>query len=96
MVPFSRENIMTVACSSRETGKTTRSICKVGCIGCGLCVKQTDVFAVEENLARVDYRRYEPTEEAEMAMSKCPTKVIIYIGRTAEEAEKPAEEAVSA
>jgi electron transport complex protein RnfB len=96
MVPFSRENIMTVACSSRETGKVTRSICKVGCIGCGLCVKQSDVFSVEDNLARVDYAKYEPTEQTETAMSKCPTKVIIYVGKTAEEPARPAEIAASA
>jgi electron transport complex protein RnfB len=33
MVPFRYENMMTVACSSKETGKSTRALCKVGCIG---------------------------------------------------------------
>jgi len=84
MAPFSQENMMTVACHSRETGKSTRSVCKVGCIACGLCAKQTDMFAVSDNLARLDYARYEPTEQARTAMSKCPTKVIIYVGKTAE------------
>jgi RnfABCDGE-type electron transport complex B subunit len=82
MVPFHRENMMIVACSSKETGKVTRSMCKVGCIGCGLCAKQTEIFVVEDNLARVDYRKYEPTEQTETAMDKCPTGVIVYRGRT--------------
>ncbi|MBN2314858.1 MAG: RnfABCDGE type electron transport complex subunit B [Sedimentisphaerales bacterium] len=81
MVPFTREYMMTVACSSKETGKSTRSICKVGCIGCGLCAKQSDVFKVEDNLARCDYAKYEATEKDEAAMSKCPTKVIVYRGK---------------
>ncbi|MBL7107162.1 MAG: RnfABCDGE type electron transport complex subunit B, partial [Phycisphaerae bacterium] len=52
MVPFTQENMITVACSSRENGKTTRSMCKVGCIGCGLCAKLGgEVFAVSDNLA---------------------------------------------
>lgn len=85
MVPFGQENMMTVACSSKENGKTTRSMCKVGCIGCGICVKQTDVFAVEDNLARLDYEKYQPNEQAETAMNKCPTGVIVYRGLTASE-----------
>ena len=83
MAPFGCENMMTVACSSKENGKTTRSMCKVGCIGCGLCVKQTDIFTVENNLARMDYKKYQPTGQTETALTKCPTKVIIYVGKTA-------------
>ena len=76
MVPFSHENMLTVACRSKETGKTTRSFCKVGCIGCGLCAKQTDIFTVEDNFATIDYVRYQPNEQTETAINKCPTKVI--------------------
>ena len=81
MVPFYRDNMMIVACSSKETGKSTRSMCKVGCIGCGVCAKQTEIFLVEDNLARVDYIKYQPTEQTETAMNKCPTGVIIYVGK---------------
>jgi electron transport complex protein RnfB len=85
MVPFGHENMMTVACSSKENGKTTRSMCKVGCIGCGICAKQTEIFAVEDNLARLDYGKYQPSEQTETAMNKCPTGVIVYRGPTAPE-----------
>ncbi len=81
MVPFTHEQILTVACSSREDGKTTRSMCKVGCIACGLCAKQTDLFKVEDNLARLDYTKYEPSEQTETAMQKCPTRVIVLRGK---------------
>jgi len=91
MVPFHYENMMIVACKSKETGKSTRSICKVGCIGCGICAKQTDVFSVEDNLARIDFTRYEPNEQTETAMNKCPTKVIIYCGKNAQAPKQAAE-----
>jgi RnfABCDGE-type electron transport complex B subunit len=96
MVPFRYENMMTVACSSKETGKSTRSMCKVGCIGCGLCVKKTEQFTVEDNLARLDYEKYEATEQTETAMNKCPTKVIIYRGKTAPEPLQPGQKTVTA
>jgi len=95
MVPFHHENMMIVACSSKETGKSTRTMCQVGCIGCGLCVKETEMFLVEDNIARVDYGKYEPTEQTETAVNKCPTKVIIYVGATAQTTKQLAEEAVS-
>lgn len=96
MVPFFYENMMIVACNSKETGKSTRSICKVGCIGCGICVKQTEVFSVEDNLARINYAGYEPNEQTETAMEKCPTKVIIYRGKTAPEPPQAGKKPVTA
>jgi electron transport complex protein RnfB len=83
MVPFSQENMMVVACNSKENGKTTRSMCRVGCIGCGICSKQTDIFSIEDNLARLDYEKYQPTEQTETALNKCPTGVIVYRGKNA-------------
>ena len=94
MVPFSQENMLTVACSSRETGKSTRLVCKVGCIGCGICVKKSEQFVVEDNLARLSYGKYKPGEETEEAFNKCPTGVIIYVGKTAPPP-RPAKKAAS-
>ncbi|HCO96820.1 MAG TPA: electron transporter RnfB [Phycisphaerales bacterium] len=95
MVPFRHENMMTVACSSKETGKNTRATCKVGCIGCGLCAKQSNLFKVQDNLARCDYAKYETTEKEEAAMNKCPTKVIVYRGKTAPQDGQSAEKAAA-
>ena len=89
MVPFGRENMMTVACSSQENGKTTRSMCKVGCIACKMCTKQSELFTMNGNNARMDYEKFEPSEQTETAMAKCPTGVIVYRGKTAE-APRPA------
>ena len=89
MVPFSQQNMMTVACSSRETGKVTRSMCKVGCIACKLCVKQTDLFSITDNLARLDYENYQPCEQTDTAITKCPTSVIILTGKNAPKPRPP-------
>ena len=83
MVPFSQENMMTVACSSKENGKTTRQMCKVGCIACSLCTKQSELFTMKDNLAKMDYEKFEPSEQTETAVEKCPTCVILYRGKSA-------------
>jgi len=83
MVPFTQENMMTVACNSKENGKNTRTFCKVGCIGCGMCSRNCDLFTTENNLAHMDYEKYELTEEAQTAMDKCPTGNIVFRGKNA-------------
>ncbi|MHC4544413.1 MAG: RnfABCDGE type electron transport complex subunit B [Planctomycetota bacterium] len=96
MIPFVQENMMTVACSSKEKGKSTRGMCKVGCIGCGVCVKKSEQFVVEDNLARLSYEQYEPSEETEEAFNKCPTGVIIYVGKSAPEPRQPRQKTAAA
>ena len=96
MVPFSQENMMTVACRNRETGKVTRSVCRVGCIACGICAKQSELFKIEDNLSRMDYVGYSPSEKTETAMNKCPTKVIVYRGKSAPEPAMPKEKSATA
>ncbi len=84
MVPFREENMMTVACSSRESGKNTRGMCKVGCIACKMCTKQDpELFEMQGNVARTNYEKYQPGEKPDTAMNKCPTGVIVLRGKTA-------------
>jgi len=89
MVPFSHDPMMTVACSSRESGKMTRAMCQVGCIGCCLCTRQSDAFKVEDNLARLDYARYTPCDQMEAACNKCPRGPILYRGQSAPAPREP-------
>jgi electron transport complex protein RnfB len=84
MVPFTSDVMMTVACRSAESGKNTKAFCKVGCIGCGFCAKQNNAFVVSNNLAKLDYAKYQPGGAFEAAMNKCPTKIIVYRGKGAE------------
>jgi len=89
MVPFTHENILTVACSNKESGKAARQMCAVGCIGCKLCAKQSELFKVTDNLARLDYAKYAPSEKTDTAMDKCPTGVIVYRGPSAPQPRPP-------
>jgi electron transport complex protein RnfB len=91
MIPFSQDTMLTVACHSRENGKTTRSMCKVGCIGCGICAKQSDQFSVQDNYATLDYEKYSPSEQTQTARDKCPTKVIIEVGKNIQQSNEAAE-----
>ena len=92
MVPFTCENMMTVACSSKENGKNTRGMCKVGCIGCKMCTKKSDAFIMSDpTLARMKYETYAVCEENETGMKKCPTGVIVYRGKNAPEPRKAGE-----
>ena len=83
MVPFTHENMMLPGCSSIENGKNTRTFCKVGCIGCGICTKQSELFTITDNLAHMDYAQYEASEATQAAMDKCPTGNIVLRGKNA-------------
>jgi ferredoxin len=65
-------------------------MCKAGCIACSICTKQSDMFVIAENLSKVDYQKYSDDEKAKTAMQKCPTKVIIRVGKNIDIALQPA------
>jgi len=96
MVPFSQENMLTVACSSEEAGKNTRKMCKVGCIACKLCTKQSQLFTMGANVAQLDYENFVPSQETAAAVEKCPTKVIVERGKSAKPDINPAAQAKKA
>lgn len=79
LVPYSQEVI--VKCNSKDDGKTVRANCTVGCIGCGLCVRNSEegAFVIEDKLAHAV-----PGHDYGEAPAKCPTKAI-YDGRSAVE-----------
>ncbi len=83
MVPFKTERMMIIACSNKDAGKAVKDVCKVGCIGCQACVRKSDYFAVSNNLAHIDYDKYDPESmnEAMLALDKCPMKGIVIVGK---------------
>ncbi|MFA5100044.1 MAG: RnfABCDGE type electron transport complex subunit B [Candidatus Omnitrophota bacterium] len=68
-------NTVCVACSSHATGKDTKLVCPVGCIGCKLCEKtcKFDAIHVKDNLAIIDYHKCTSCGEC---VRVCPAKTI--------------------
>jgi len=68
-------NIVSVRCSSIQSGKITKSICKNGCIGCKICEKKCPEGAikVENNLASIDYSK---CTSCGTCVASCPTGAI--------------------
>ena len=73
LVPYDAKHL--VQCSSKDKGKDVMSVCKAGCIGCGLCVRQCEFGAVtlENNLATIDPLKCQGCGKC---AEKCPKKVI--------------------
>lgn len=74
LIPYSMREV--VACQSTDKGPVTMKACKVGCIGCGLCVKACEHNAVKvENFhAIIDP---ELCTKCGACMEKCPKKAIV-------------------
>lgn len=87
MVPFKSERMLVVTCSNKDFGKDVKAVCKVGCIGCGLCQRTSELFKVSDNLPSVNYDKYDPAtseQQLQAAASKCPQKRLLYIGMPSE------------
>ncbi|MFH1826136.1 MAG: RnfABCDGE type electron transport complex subunit B [bacterium] len=67
-----------VNCNSYDRGSVVRKACKVGCIGCTICVKQSPgAYKMDNLLAIRDYEKDDVSAEA--GMNKCPTKCIVKL-----------------
>jgi Na+-translocating ferredoxin:NAD+ oxidoreductase RNF subunit RnfB len=83
MAPFKKSRMLAVGCSNLDFGKDVKAVCTIGCIGCKACERASDMFTVVDNLPRIDYDKYSPAQlrAAEVAISKCPMKGLIYVGK---------------
>ncbi len=80
MVPFKGEKIYAVFCSNKEKAKAVKNVCDVGCIGCAICSKKSDIFEMDGNLSRINYDKFDAMENPEAfaeAVEKCPSKGLI-------------------
>lgn len=75
-----------VNCSSKDKGPEVMKVCKVGCIGCGLCEKtcKFDAIHVVNGVAVIDYAK---CKNCKMCAKACPRGTIEPVP-TAEEKEK--------
>lgn len=65
-----------VQCSSKDKGPVTMKACKVGCIGCGICVKQCEAGAVTVT----DFHAHIDQDKCTgcgACAEKCPKKIIL-------------------
>lgn len=73
--PYDQEVI--VKCMNKDKGKFVRQACSVGCIACGICVKQCpDGFKLENNLSVFMPSDDLDPDQVQAAIDKCPTKCI--------------------
>lgn len=84
MVAFDHDDVVKVACSNKDGGKAVKDVCEVGCIACKRCEKESPLFLVEDNLARVCHEKFDPEskEGVEQAIEKCPTDCILICGKS--------------
>ena len=81
MVPFYTERMLVIGCSNHDFGPDVKKVCTVGCTGCKVCAKNSDVFAMDENLPTIDYEAYDPDADVKTALDKCPMKGLVYVGK---------------
>ncbi len=68
-----------LACVSKDFGKAVKSVCKVGCIGCGLCANPKTtaegLITMDGKLPVIHYDKLcDPWKDLENAVNKCPAK----------------------
>lgn len=70
-----------VMCSNKDKGALVNKTCKVGCIACGLCVRNCPNQAIflKDNVAVIDYTK---CNGCGTCVSKCPKKAIQWVEGT--------------
>ncbi|MDE6725938.1 MAG: 4Fe-4S binding protein, partial [Ruminiclostridium sp.] len=60
---------------SQDIGKITRTVCKNGCIACGICVKKCPegAMSLNSNHAEIDYKK---CTSCGICAESCPVKCI--------------------
>jgi len=83
MTPFKYDRILAVTCSNHDAAKDVKAFCNVGCTGCKLCTKSSDLFEVQGNLSAIDYEKYssDHAEDLKKAVAKCKPGCINLVGK---------------
>jgi electron transport complex protein RnfB len=76
----SRRARVMIFCSTQDKGKAVRDACELGCISCGVCIKQCPAQCISEegNRIVIDHKAcldYGPSC-GEICVEKCPRKIL--------------------
>jgi electron transport complex protein RnfB len=81
MIPFKLEWVLAVKCSTGDFGKEVMEVCKVGCIGCKMCAKNSDRITMKGNHPTVNYDTYDPkSDDFSVLITKCPRESLVFVG----------------
>lgn len=69
---LNKEYTMYLGCSSRDSGKTVKDVCDVGCITCGMCERKdpNEAVKMENGLPELDYEKADG--DFSVAADVCP------------------------
>lgn len=68
---------MFVFCRSHDDPKTSKQVCSVACIGCGICARPSEgTIEIADGLAVIDH---DNLKKDLIPLAKCPTKAIAYL-----------------
>lgn len=87
MVPFKAERMLVVGCSNQDAAADVREVCRVGCLGCAVCIRAAPgLITMKGGLPEINYDKYQPGDEAlEKVLEKCPRKTMVLVGKPSEE-----------
>jgi len=80
-VPFKSDSMLVVACSNQDFGPDVKAVCKVGCLGCGLCARENSLIEMHGHLPDIDYAEYDPESRIGAIAEKCPRGCLIFVGK---------------
>jgi Na+-translocating ferredoxin:NAD+ oxidoreductase RNF subunit RnfB len=84
MVPFKASRMLVVKCSNEDFGKDVSEVCKVGCLGCKACVRETDLMDMDGHLPVISYEDYGDDIDFEAILHKCKRESLVFVGEPTE------------
>ncbi len=72
-----------VFCKNHDDPKKSKEVCKVACLGCGICARKSDGGVVmEDNLGVIDYDKL---DESKIPFEKCRTGAIGHLRKESDD-----------
>ena len=95
MVPFKTDRMLIVGCSNLDDGLAVKAVCPIGCIGCSVCARKSELVTMEGKLPVIDYDAYDNEASFAASVEKCPRESLVFVGKpTAEDLAKTEDEEV--